>query len=69
MFSEQQLIDCDWLPNMGCVGGKAHYAMRYVAENGISLMKDYPYENRKGECRYEKERMSKYEVVEFKYFQ
>lgn len=36
-FSAQQLLDCDYIPNMGCIGGKAQYAYKYVKENGLTL--------------------------------
>ena len=29
-FSEQQLVDCDFLPNIGCLGGRRQFTFNYV---------------------------------------
>ena len=42
-LSEQQLLDCDLIPNMGCNGGEARYAFRYVKENGLTTSDQIPY--------------------------
>lgn len=53
-FAEQQLIgkslsiimistDCDTTSNSGCKGGEVLPALKYIAENGITLDSDYPY--------------------------
>ena len=49
-FSEQELVDCDLYPNIGCYGGQQIYAFNYTKNNGISLSSDYPYIDEVGEC-------------------
>ena len=67
-FSEQHLIDCDTIPNMGCYGGQAQYALRYVKEYGIALRSEYPYESEFKECRYDEQSMKAFGIQDFKYF-
>lgn len=68
-FSVQQLIDCDLIPNMGCMGGEALYAYRYIRENGLALAKDYPYVNKLRTCSYYPEAMKSVGITDFKVFQ
>lgn len=68
-YSVQQLVDCNLIPNMGCMGGEALYAYRYVKENGLALEKDYPYKDRLRECTYSQEDMKSVEIGDFKVFQ
>ncbi|KRX03233.1 hypothetical protein PPERSA_09245 [Pseudocohnilembus persalinus] len=42
-LSEQQLISCAPLPNLGCLGGNSLYAFEYTKKHGIMLELDYPY--------------------------
>jgi hypothetical protein len=42
-LSVQQLVDCNFLPNLGCIGGEALNAYRYIKESGIALAATYPY--------------------------
>lgn len=43
-FSEQELVDCSSsFGNLGCQGGFALNAFKYVKEHPISLSKNYPY--------------------------
>lgn len=43
-FSEQQLMDCNWLyGNLGCNGGMMDRAFRYVEKKGVTDEKNYPY--------------------------
>lgn len=67
-LSAQQLIDCDLIPNMGCLGGEAKFAYRYVLNNGLALESDYPYTNRLRECKY-LPIMSHTQIGGFKVFQ
>ncbi len=52
-LSEQQLLDCDLIPNVGCLGGKAQFAYKYVLKNGLALSSDYPYKNKLRYCEYD----------------
>jgi len=36
-LSAQQLVDCNLIPNLGCIGGQALFAYLYVKEHGIAL--------------------------------
>ena len=56
-LSEQNLVDCD-PKNYGCKGGLEIYAFDFVMRKGISLEKDYPYEGKKGTCRFSKSKKS-----------
>lgn len=67
-LSEQQLVDCNFYPNVGCMGGKAQFAYRYVKENGLALSKDYPYKNKLRPCAYEPE-MKAVGIKDFKMFE
>jgi hypothetical protein len=42
-FSEQQLVDCNTFPNLGCFGGKAIFAFNYSKNIGLTESKYYPY--------------------------
>lgn len=68
-FSEQQLLDCDMIPNMGCLGGKAQFAYRYVKNNGLALGSDYPYKNKLRFCQYDYEKMHAVRISDFKIFE
>ncbi|CAL4071859.1 unnamed protein product, partial [Meganyctiphanes norvegica] len=50
-LSEQNLIDCaKGVAFKGCSGGRPGRAIEYVSNNGIALNKNYPYENKEGNC-------------------
>ena len=52
-FSEQQLVDCTKnYDNNGCKGGWVNTSFLYVVDHGIALESRYPYEEKKGTCRY-----------------
>ncbi|KAJ8883526.1 hypothetical protein PR048_015370 [Dryococelus australis] len=54
-LSEQNLIDCSGgdYGNEGCDGGDMAHAYKYIIDNGgIDSEKDYPFEKKKGRCRY-----------------
>lgn len=42
-FSVQQLLDCNFGPNLGCVGGRREFGFNYTINNGITYEKNYPY--------------------------
>lgn len=44
-LSAQELVDCD-KTNSGCEGGYPHKAFRYIATNGITTNRNYPYKDR-----------------------
>jgi len=50
-LSEQQYVDCDGFPNMGCNGGNMQYALRYAKDHDICTESSYPYEAKGGSCR------------------
>lgn len=51
-LSEQQLVDCEKLPdNDGCKGGDMRSAYQYLETEGITTESLYPYEAANGVCR------------------
>jgi len=50
-FSEQQVVDCS-TANDGCNGGYPSYAIQYIAQEGLELSEDYPYQGVQGTCQY-----------------
>ena len=50
-MSEQQLVDCNTFPNLGCFGGKAIFAFNYSKNTGLVESKYYPYINEQAECK------------------
>lgn len=55
-FSEQHLLDCTGLPNLGCFGGKQIYSFNYTLNNGLMYEKDYPYTDSYDTCKYNPEK-------------
>ncbi|ALC40963.1 maker29 [Drosophila busckii] len=57
-LSEQNLVDCTGgapYRNLGCSGGWPDKALKYVQDNkGINAHSTYPYDEKKKECRYNK---------------
>lgn len=51
-LSEQQLVDCDTFPNIGCFGGEAKYAFNYTKNHGLTSSDYYQYLDRQEECRF-----------------
>lgn len=45
-FSEQQLVDCNFLPNLGCLGGRRQFSFDYVTQQGLTTSDKYPYINK-----------------------
>lgn len=45
-LSEQQLVDCDTFPNIGCMGGEAKYAFKYAKNTGLTGSQHYDYKNK-----------------------
>ena len=56
------------MPNLGCKGGGALFAYRYVLENGLALESDYPYLNKLRDCKYEESTMKAATIKDFKVF-
>ena len=56
-FSPQQLIDCSsdakW-GNFGCDGGIVPLAFEYLKVKPLMTYKEYRYENRQGNCRFQR---------------
>jgi len=52
-FSEQQIVDCNGAPNLGCNGGFPHLALEYASQNGLQLEEDYPYTGKDGVCKFD----------------
>ncbi|XP_059494530.1 procathepsin L-like isoform X2 [Stegostoma tigrinum] len=50
-LSEQNLLDCD-RKSRGCNGGTVLNALDYVKQNGINSERSYPYAEKPGECRF-----------------
>jgi C1A family cysteine protease len=42
-LSEQQYVDCDGLPNLGCMGGQMSSALKWAEKNDICTEESYPY--------------------------
>ncbi|VDP69874.1 unnamed protein product [Echinostoma caproni] len=52
-LSDQQLLDCsEYYGTLGCFGGSPLNAYEYVLEYGLQTDEMYPYEEKKGHCRY-----------------
>lgn len=49
-LSEQEIIDCD-SESEGCGGGQPAWALDYIAANGISSDKHYPYKGNASRCQ------------------
>lgn len=66
-LANQQIIDCSAkFGNNGCNGGAEVNVWKYLrATKGIMLFSDYPYDNRRGKCRYNKNKI-KARVTSFK---
>lgn len=50
-LSEQQYMDCDHFPNLGCHGGTPDFSLRWSKNNDLCSEESYPYEAKNGECR------------------
>ena len=48
-LSEQQLVDCNMFPNLGCLGGKQIFAFNYTKNEGLTDDESYPYTDESGE--------------------
>jgi C1A family cysteine protease len=42
-LSEQQYVDCDGLPNLGCMGGQMSSALKWAEKHDICTESSYPY--------------------------
>uniref|UniRef100_A0A7S3KUS4 Uncharacterized protein n=1 Tax=Euplotes crassus TaxID=5936 RepID=A0A7S3KUS4_EUPCR len=50
-FAEQQLLDCNGFPQMGCNGGVEARAFQFYQKNDICLQDGYEYKAKKGKCQ------------------
>lgn len=55
-FSEQQVIDCNREPNLGCKGGLPYTVFQYSSTYGLQLESDYPYLEYQSTCNYQKDK-------------
>ncbi|XP_037729484.1 procathepsin L [Drosophila subpulchrella] len=51
-LSPKHLVDCVPYPNNGCYGGWVSVAFNYTKDHGIATKESYPYEPKKGDCRW-----------------
>jgi C1A family cysteine protease len=42
-LSEQQYVDCDGLPNLGCMGGQMSSALKWAEKHDLCTEESYPY--------------------------
>eukprot|EP00347_Sterkiella_histriomuscorum_P022988 403336383 len=68
-FSEQQLVDCNFIPNLGCIGGRRQFSFNYTLQEGATLASNYPYQNKQNYCTYKKETDNFYQISAFKAFE
>lgn len=54
-LSESQLIDCSH-KNDGCNGGYEEFAFEYALKHPLMLERDYPYEDKVNECKFDEEK-------------
>jgi len=40
------MVDCNFLPNLGCLGGRRQFSFDYATKDGLTTDKSYPYKNR-----------------------
>merc|ERR1712194_592228 len=50
-LSEQQYVDCDGFPNMGCNGGNMAFGLRYAKDHSICTEESYQYKGKGGVCQ------------------
>ncbi|TNV77595.1 hypothetical protein FGO68_gene1842 [Halteria grandinella] len=71
-FSVQQILDCDFGPNMGCVGGRREHAFKYVQDNGIAFEGNYPLvsdDYGKLDCKYDATTENAFQITSFKAYE
>jgi len=59
-LSEQQLVDCNYLTDHGCLGGLPANAITYAAKYGLETEAQYPYKAKQGICTVNKTQSIKY---------
>ena len=67
LFSEQQLVDCNFIPNLGCMGGRRQFSFDYATQFGLTTADKYPYMNKQQElCNYTKDTDMVFKIDSFK---
>jgi C1A family cysteine protease len=68
-LSEQQLVNCNMIPNLGCWGGQSMFAFDYVKSFGLTTAENTPYKNKSFTCHYNEETDKAFQLDDFKVYE